>query len=345
MEKKRVTQEDVAKRAGVSQTAVSQILGGLGKGASNFRPETQQKVLQAAQELGYTPSIMARALRTNQTMTIGVVQGFITDELELRITRGIHEIATERGYGLLIGASEQDPDMEKRVLEQFRQYQVDGLIFVDSWSDPGLYLNDESYPPMIFVQLRQATIEYNCIGADNLRGGYDATRHLLDLGYRRVGVHQRPGALGLVHRAPEGLPEGLRGLWPGLRSLAGGVRRLEVYGGLKATQQLLDRHPEVDAIFVENDLMAAGCIQLAVSRGLRVPQDLALVGYDDRYLAEALTPPLTSFALPLAQMGRKATHLLIDRLLRRKTRTAPSMTVAGHLAIRASCGAVSSNGT
>ncbi|GIV81060.1 MAG: hypothetical protein KatS3mg051_0414 [Anaerolineae bacterium] len=88
--------------------------------------------------------------------------------------------------------------------------------------------------------------------------------------------------------------------------------------------------------------MAAGCIQAAVSRGLRVPHDLAIVGYDDRYLAEALTPPLTSFAYPLNQMGQKAAHLLINRLLRRKARSVPSVTVAGNLVIRASCGAVSS---
>jgi DNA-binding LacI/PurR family transcriptional regulator len=101
-------------------------------------------------------------------------------------------------------------------------------------------------------------------------------------------------------------------------------------------------HPEIDAIFVGNDLMAAGCIQAAISRGLRVPQDLALVGYDDRYLAEALSPPLSSFAYPLNQMGQKATHLLIERLLRRKTRLVPSMNVAGRMVLRVSCGAKSS---
>jgi DNA-binding LacI/PurR family transcriptional regulator len=344
MEKKRVTQEDVARRAGVSQTAVSQILGGI-KGASNFRVETQQKVLQAAQELGYRPSIMARALRTNRTMTIGVVLSFLTDELALRITRGIHEIATERGYGLLMGDTEQDPELEKRVVDQLRQYQVDGIIFVDSWSDPSLYLNDESCPPMIFAQLRQLTIERNCIGADDVRGGYDATRHLLDLGYRKVACISGPAHWASSSERLKGYRKALEDYGLSYDPSLVESGDWEIYGGVKATHQLLNRHPEIDAIFVGNDLMAAGCIQVAVSRGLRVPHDLALVGYDDRYLTEALTPPLTSLAYPLNQIGQKAAHLLIDRLLRRKTRSVPSMTVAGHLVIRASCGAVSVKGT
>jgi len=340
-EKKRVTQEDVARRAGVSQTAVSQILGSTDKDAVNFRPETREKVLRAAQELGYVPSLMARALRTNKTMTIGVVVGFLTDELELRITRGIHEVATERGYGLLVGDAEQNPELERRVVEQFQRYQVDGIIFVDSWTDPAVYLDDDSCPPAIFAQLRQLTVERNCIGADDLRGGYEATRHLLDLGYRKVACISGPEhwasaveRLKGYRKAHEdyGLP-----CDPSLVEFGD----WEISSGAKATHQLLNRHPEIDALFAANDLMAAGCIQAATSRGLRVPQDLALVGYDDRDLAEALNPPLTTFAYPLGRMGQKAAQLLIDRLLRRNTRSVPSTTVVGHLIIRASCGAVS----
>ncbi len=311
------------------------------KGNLNFRPETQQKVLQAAQELGYVPSIMARALRTNRTMTIGVVLAFLNDELSVRITRGIHEVATERGYGLLIGDSEQDARLERQVIEQFRQHHVDGIIFVDSWTDPAVYLDDESCPPTIFAQLRQLPGERNCIGADDVRGGYDATRHLLDLGYRKVGCISGPEHwASAVERLKGykkacddyGLPHD-----PSLIEFSD----WEISSGVKATHQLLNRHPEIDAIFASNDLMAAGCIQAATSRGLRVPQDLALVGHDDRDLAGALTPPLTSFAYPLSQIGQKAAHLLIDRLLRRKARSVPSMSVVGHLVVRTSCGAVS----
>lgn len=341
MTRKRATQADVARLAGVSQTAVSQILSGLENGASNFRPETRQRVLQAAQELGYVPSMMARALRTNQTMTIGVVLSFLTDELSLRITRGIHEIATERGYGLLIGDTEQNPELERHVLEQFLQHQVDGLIFVDSWSDPTLYLNDDAYPPMIFVQLRQRMVEHNCVGTDDTRGGYDATRHLLDLGYRKVAHISGPEHWASAVERLKGYKKALEDYgFPYDPSLVE-YGDWEICSGIETTHQLLNRHPEIDAIFVANDLMAAGCIQAATSRGLRVPHDLAIVGYDDRYVAEALTPPLTSYAYPLNQMGQKAAHLLINRLLQRKARSVPSVTLAGNLVIRASCGAMS----
>lgn len=340
MARKRITQADVAQRAGVSQTAVSQILSGIENGlSSSFRAETRQRVMQAVAELGYVPSMTARALRTNQTMTIGVVLSFLTDELSLRITRGIHEIATERGYGLLIGDTEQNPELEKRVVEQFLQHQVDGIIFVDSWNDPSVYLDVDSYPPMIFAQLRQLTAEQNCVGPDDLRGGYDATRHLLDLGYRKVAFISGPEHWASASERLKGYRKALEDYGSAYDTSLVEYGDWEVCAGVEATHQLLDRHPGIDALFVGNDLMAAGSIQAANSRGLRVPRDLALVGYDDRYLAEALSPPLTSYAYPLSQIGLKAAHLLIERLLRRKTRSVPSMKIAGHLVIRASCGA------
>jgi len=198
---------------------------------------------------------------------------------------------------------------------------------------------------VLFAQLRQLPGEHNCIVPDDVRGGYAATRHLLDLGYRKVACISGPEnwasaieRLKGYHKAFEdyGLPYD-----PSLVE-AGDWR---VTSGVQATHRLLDRHPKIDAIFACNDLMAAGCIQATASRGLRIPQDLALVGHDDRYLAKALSPPLTSFAYPLSKIGQKAAHLLIDRLLSRETRAVPSMNVVGHMVIRASCGAVSpSNG-
>ena len=331
MVKKRVTQADVARKAGVSQTAVSQILSRRTDVVTNFRPSTRQKVIRAAEELGYVPSMMARALRTNRTMTIGLVLGFITDELSLRITHGIQEVAHERGYGVLIGDTEQNPDLEVR------------LIFVDSWTDPATYLHDESVAPMVFAQLRQMMQKQNCVGVNNFRGGYEATRHLLDLGYRKVAHISGP-----------------ENWWSAAERFRGYQQALEDYGfqynpsliefgdweissGADTTDLLLDRHPDIDAIFVANDLMAAGSIQAAMRRGMDIPQELALVGFDDRQVAEALFPPLTSFALPLNLMGQKAAHLLIDRLLKNNARYVPSINVAGSLVVRESCGALVSS--
>jgi DNA-binding LacI/PurR family transcriptional regulator len=341
MAKKRVTQADVAQAAGVSQTAVSQILGESENGVSNFRPETRLRVLQAAEALGYSPSIMARALRTNRTMTIGVVISFITDELSVRIARGILDVTNERGYGILMGSSEQNPQSEARVLDQLRQYQVDGLIFVDSWTDPDSFLDDPSFPPMVFAQLRKLEVSRNCVSADDVRGGYEVTRHLLDLGRRKVAYISGPehwsSAVGRLKGHQQALQEYGIPWDPSLVEIGD----WEVCSGIETTKKLLDRHPDIDAIFAANDLMAAGCIQVATERGLRIPQDLALVGYDDRQLAQALCPPLTSFAHPLHMIGQKAAHLLIDRLLKHNVHHAPSIRIPGRLVIRDSCGAKS----
>jgi LacI family transcriptional regulator len=340
MPRKRVTQADVAQRAGVSQTAVSQILSGQENGVSNFRPDTRQRVLAAAEELGYVPSMMARALRTNRSMTIGVVVGFITDELSIRITRGILDVANERGYGLLIGASEQDPALEARVVDQLRGYQVDGLIFVDSWADPDSLLDDSSYPPMVFAQLRNLKAKCNCVGADDTAGGYEVTRHLLDLGRRKVAYISGPEHWSSAVERLKGYRRALQDYGLSYDPSLVALGDWEICSGIEATNSLLDRHPDIDAIFVANDLMAAGAIQVAAARGLRIPHDLALAGYDDRQFAQALCPPLTSFAHPLHVIGQKSAQLLINRLLQHNTRHVPSISVPGRLMVRQSCGAL-----
>jgi LacI family transcriptional regulator len=341
MARKRVTQADVAQRAGVSQTAVSQILGNLQQDSS-FRPETRAKVLKAAEELGYIPNVAARALRTNRTMTIGIALSYLTDELALRITHGIQEIAHERGYGVFIAETEQDALRERQVLDQFRHREVDGLIFVDSWTNPEVYLNDDQNPPMMFAQLRESLADHNCVGMDNFRGGYEATSYLFDLGYRKVAHISGPEHWTSSCERSKGYRKVIENHHlsydPSLLEYAD----WEISSGLDATHVLLDRHPDIEAIFVANDLMAAGSIQAAASRGLRIPQDLALVGYDDRYLTQATLPPLTSYAIPVNQIGQKAAHLLINHLLRKNAREVPSISLSGKLIVRASCRALAS---
>lgn len=346
MTRKRITQADVAQRAGVSQAAVSQILGERPNEVAAFRDSTRQKVLRAAEELGYAPSMLARALRTNRTMTIGVILRWITDELSLRVARGIQSVAHERGYNILIGDTEQDAALEAQLLGRFAQHQVDGLIFIDSWSDHDFTSEDrtDDRSPTIFVNLRNGVRPRNCVAVDHVRAGYEATRHLLDLGYRSVAHISGP-------------PD-----WPAAMDRLEGYRRaLEDYGitfdpdlvetgewdmeaGLSATGRLLDRHPGLRAIFCANDLIAAGAVHAAMRRERRVPQDLALVGYDDRRFARYLFPSLTSFALPLNMMGQKAAHLLIDGLLTPGESTVPSITVPGMLSIRNSCGSLAMPG-
>lgn len=344
MSRKRVTQADVAQRAGVSQAAVSQILGGDPAEAAAFRDSTRQRVLQAAQELGYAPSMLARALRTNRTMTIGVILRWITDELSLRVARGIQTVAHERGYTILIGDTEQSVELETRLLDRFSQHQVDGLIFIDSWTDLDFLHENDDYPPSIFVNLRNAMCPRNCVAVDHMRAGYEATRHLLDLGYRPVAHIAGPEDWAAAQERLEGYRHALEDY--GIAFDPNLVIHCDwkMESGMAATDRLLDRTPSLRAIFCANDIFAAGALHAAIRRGRRVPQDLALVGYDDRRFARWLYPPLTSFALPLNMMGQKAAHLLIDGLLATGETTVPSIAVPGALSVRASCGSLATPG-
>ncbi len=225
-------------------------------------------MLHAAEELGYVLSMTARgAACLNRTMTIGVVLGFITDELFLRITRGVQSVAYERGYTLLIGDTEQDPQLESRILEQFRQHQVDGLIFVDTWRDPGMFLalERDQYPPMAFATLRQTMTPHNCVGVDNVQGGYEADAGAICLTWagarsptsagRNSGSRPRSACRGTVRR----LTSTACRMMPPRNGRLGDCRRR-----VAALDRLLDRRPDIEAVFASNDLM----VKPAVSRPL-----------------------------------------------------------------------------
>jgi DNA-binding LacI/PurR family transcriptional regulator len=282
---------------------------------------------------------MARALRTNRSMTIGVMIGLITDELGIRIVRGVQAVAHKRGYSILIGDTEEDPDLEAQTLAQFAQHQIDGLIVVDSWNDLDHLVAEEDQPPVIFVNLRRPMQAHNCVVPDDFRGGYEATRHLLDLGHRKVGYIGGPPKWQLHTARLDGYRKALEDYGLSYNSSLIDAGDWQVEQAMLATHRLLDANPDMTAIYVTNDVMAAGCIHAAMQRKLRIPQDLALVGHDDRRFAKMLYPPLTTVALPLYLMGQKATHLLIDGLMQKNTRQVPSIAVPGALCVRISCGA------
>ena len=266
--------------------------------------------------------MLARALRTNRTMTIGVILRWITDELSLRVARGIQTVAHERGYTILIGDTEQNAQLETRLLDRFSQHQVDGLIFIDSWSDLDYLFESDDYPPTIAVNLRNSMGPRNCVAMDHVRAGYEATRHLLDLGYRLVAHISGPEDWDAAQERLEGYRRALEDY---------GSRSIPIWSFM-ATGRWKPAWPRPIACWIVSptarDLLRERYprgrgLHTAMRRGRRIPQDLALAGYDDRRFARYLYPALTSYALPLNMMGQKAAHLLIDGLLANGETTVP----------------------
>lgn len=331
-----VTLADLAKAASVSISTVSRALSG---SDHSVNEKTRQSILRLAQELGYRPNPLARGLRGDRTFTVGVILDNITSPFAPPIVRGIQDELKPAGYSLTLTDSDWDAAVEVESLNTFSTHAVDGIIFVDTWLHSANEAPPPSEKPYVFVNRLFGGTDYNCIGLDDRYGARLATEHLAGLGHRRIAFINGPeGWEASVNRlagyqdalAAYGVPfDGTlvrRGTW-------------EVRDGYRAAQALMALADPPTAIFAGNDFMAIGAIYVLQDAGRRVPDDVAVVGCDDREVASLVRPALTTVGLPCYEMGQAAARLLL-RLLESQDKPATAEQVRGRLIVRESCGAM-----
>ena len=303
-----VTIADVAAKAGVSTATVSRVLSGLGRASA----ATQARVLQAARELDYRPSEVARSLQRRSTQTIGLIITDIENPYFPQLVRSVEDAARAAGYSVLLCNAADDPDREASYLELLVDRRVDGLVIAASslGARHGDWLTAPPIP-VVLVNTAAPDADVPTIMSDNEGGGAMVTEHLLGLGHRQFGYLMPP---------PRNVdaPARLAGVRRALRAaeLDGDHLRIArgealVWGGEVAAIELLDRAPETTAFVAYNDLMAIGALRALRQRGRRVPADASVVGFDDVALAAYVDPPLTTISQRTEEMGRWAVERLI----------------------------------
>ncbi len=302
---------DVARQAGVSTATVSRVLAGLG-GAG---PETQRRVLDAARELDYRPSEIARSLKRRSTQTLGLIVTDIENPYFPQLVRSVEDAARAAGYAILLCNAADDPDREAFYLDLLVERRVDGLIIAAS-SLGVRHLEWLAAPrlPIVLVNTAAPDVDLPSITSDNHAGGRLAAEHLLELGHRRFGYLMAPPRNADAPERLAGVREaladaGLAGTPPTVTTGAPLVG-----GGEAAMLEMLDRTPDVSAIVAYNDLMAIGALRALHQRGRRVPGDVSIVGFDDVAFAAYVDPPLTTIAQGTIEMGRWAVAQLARRL-------------------------------
>jgi DNA-binding LacI/PurR family transcriptional regulator len=307
-----ITIKDVARVAGVSYSTVSRALND----SPHISAETKLHVRRTAAEMGYLPSAVGRSLVTQRTSTLGVVVQTLTDPFLAEIVSSVEGTALFHGYGLILASSGEDPEREARALHALRERRVDGVVLVAaSWRKEDREKAGAIGIPMVLIcNPRQE--EYICpaVDADNQAGGRAATQHLLELGHRRIAHIAGPTLEYDAADRRDGYVQALTDwgvvpdpalIWPG------GFRPEH---GIAAMKYLLASPQRPTAVFCYNDAVALGAMRAAREAGLRIPQDLSVVGFDDIDLAPFLEPPLTTIAQPKRQMGECAVHMLLDML-------------------------------
>lgn len=326
--------KDIARDLGVSVVTVSKVL----RNHADISEETRNRVLKRIKELNYQPNLAARALITGRTFTLGLIVPDLLHPFFAQLAKALSALVRQQGYGVLIASSEEDPELEQQEIAQLLARRVDAILVASAqWSVESFRAIEEQKTPYVLIDRQFAGLAANFVGIDDRAAGFLATEHLIAQGCRRI-VHIRGPEVSTAMGRLEGyrralsnaaLPENVVPV-----GLSGDDRGES--GGYEATRRLLDQRPTPDGIFCYNDPVAMGAIHAVLEHGLRIPDDVAIVGCGNVLYASYLRVPLTSVDQDSAGIGLRAGELALTLIESQKPRRPESVVIAPKLVVRAS---------
>lgn len=329
-----VRMKDIAVDMGLSTVTISKVL----RGHSDISDETRKRVLKRMQELNYQPNLAARALITGRTWTIGLVVPDLLHPFFAQVAKAVSTHTRDKGYSLIITSSEEDPQLEQREIDQLLARRVDVILVASSqWTIESFRQIEDRKIPYILIDRRFAGLSANFVGVDDEEVGVLATNHLIDQGCQKIAHIRGPEtstALGrfegyrgaLAARGKQYLPQ-----WVASIGTSGDDRGEP--GGYEAARRLLSAKPRPDGIFCYNDPVAIGAMRAILDAGLRIPQDVAVVGCGNLHYSDFLRVPLTSVDQNSSEIGKITSELALElvsakaELKPRTELTAPKLVV------------------
>ncbi|MGV2988502.1 substrate-binding domain-containing protein [Vibrio sp. E150_011] len=309
------TMKDIAKQAGVSTSTVSHVIN-----KTRFvSEEISDRVNQVAKELNYAPSALARSLKMNRTRTIGMLVTTSTNPFFGEVVKGVERSCYHENYNLILCNTEGDTERMLSSIDTLMQKRVDGLILMCSTLEGEKIDIFDKYPstPVVVMDWGPIHFESDKIQDNSFLGGYLATKHLIDSGHTEIGCITGPLDRHQAQMRFEGYKKAIEE--------ANIVENpnwiveadFECEGGAQALDILMERGPLPTSLFVCNDMMAMGVINVANQRNISIPEQLSLIGYDDIHIAKFMTPALTTIHQPKYRLGKVAVETLLDKIEKR----------------------------
>ncbi len=308
-----VTIRDVAQLAGVSPATVSKVLNG----TSYVSAETRTRVQAAIDKLQFRPNTIARSLKKSRTHTIGL----ITDDLEgvftMSMMRGIEETTSGQGFSVFLCNSYGEMSREKAHLDVLLAKQVEGVILLSGYRvrERGAPAQPLNGIPVIYLYQYTRDVDTPCVLPDDVGGGRLGTQHLINAGRRHIGFINGPAHYEAAHLRHQGYKAALEAAGLPYDPALVRVGKWHEQSGYRLTHELMCLPHPPDALFCASDSLAVGALDALHELGLKVPQNVAVVGFDNRHFSQYQRPPLTTVALPLVEMGKLAGELLLSAIL------------------------------
>jgi len=335
-QRRRVTQRDVARLAGVSYQTVSRVIND----HPDVAPETRRRVWEAIKQLGYQPNAIARSLASDRTYTLGLITSDFSDYFFTQVIIGFEKEARKAGYFCMLGSTERNLADEPEYIRLLSQYHVDGFFF----ARPSAEEDNRHLIALLREGIPLVTTAYylpgepmRVVDIDNLDGAYQATAHLIELGHNRIATITGPPTWKSVQDRLVGYQRALQmaGLSFEPRLVAEGDWSPQ--SGYWAMRELLERGVAFTALFAQNDRMAIGAMRALREAGRRVPDDMAIIGYDGIPMSEFTSPPLSTVVQPMQEVGRLAARMLIETI--EEPSTPPrEILLRARLVCRGTCG-------
>jgi len=329
-----VTLRDVAAKSGVSSVTVSRALNNSGYVSEKVR----QRIAVAVAELNYVPNSVASSLRSKRTRLLALLLPDITNPFWTTVARSVEDAATEQGYAVILCNTDEDPSKEGRYIELLLRRRIDGLIVgPTNESFESLKRLMQHGVHFVLVDRRVEGLSVDCVKSDSYDGAHQVTRHLLETGHKRIAIITGPMTVPTSKDRVAGYVAAHQACGSAINDKLIFVGSYCQSWGFKAASDLLSGNPCPDAIFAANSLIALGVLEAARTLNLRIPDDIALVSFDELPQITVANRFLTSVIQPSEDMGRLTIRLLLDRLAN-PDRAIQEITLPVKLLIGTSCG-------
>ena len=328
------TIKEVAHRAGVAPITVSRVVNNSGYVSES----TRQRVESAAAELNYVPNMLARSLRSNRTDTLALILTDITNPFWTTVARGAEDAASAHGFSLILCNTDEHEAKQDQYVSMLLQKRVDGFLYVPANDRPDpIYQIHKQGIPVVVLDRKVHGVEVDFVRSASEEGAYKLTTHLLELGHQRIAMLNGPLNVATAKERLAGYKLAMNQANLKLDEALTFYGEFTVESGRQMMEELLQMKKLPTALFAANNFIAIGALQILRSKGLRAPEDISVVCFDDIPASYVVEPFLTVVAQPAYQIGQRAAELLVERIIQPNQQDFQDIVFVPELIVRESC--------